>query len=73
MHEDQLFALALEARGYQAVRAGAMALKGSVTSSELRRAVIAAAYRLRRDSSETSRDARMEVMARIAEFADACR
>ena len=68
--DDRLFRSALEARGYQAVRAGARALKGSVASPELRRATIAAAVRLRRDSSETSRDARMEVMARIAEFAD---
>jgi len=70
-HEhDRLFVLALEARGYQAVLAGAKALKGGTSGSDIRRAAIAAAYRLRRDSSETSRDARMEVMARIAEFAD---
>lgn len=71
-HEhDNLFLLALEARGYQAVRAGALALKGGTSASDIRRAAIAAAYRLRRDSSETSRDARLEVMARIAEFAEA--
>ena len=69
--QDSLFVLALEAGGYQAVRAGAIALKGSAASRALRRAVIAAAYRLRRDSSETSRDARTEVMARIADFAEA--
>ena len=68
---DDLFSLALEARGFQAVRAGARALKGSVPGSGIRGAVIAAAFRLRADSSETSRDARMEVMARIAEFAEA--
>ena len=67
---DRIFVLALEARGYQAVRAGAIALKGGTTVSDIRRAAIAAAYRLRRDSSETSRDARLEVMARIAEFAE---
>ncbi len=68
---DDLFLRALEARGYQAVRAGALALKGGTSPGEIRRATIAAAFRLRRDSSETSRDARMEVMARIAEFAEA--
>lgn len=69
--EDRLFRAALEARGYQAVLSGAKALKGGTSAGETRRAAIAAAYRLRRDSSETSRDARMEVMARIAEFAEA--
>jgi len=69
--DDALYAAALEATGYQAVRAGARALKGATASGDLRRATIAAGNRLRRDSSETSRDARVEVMARIAEFADA--
>ena len=68
--QDELFLLALGAPGYQAVRAGALALKGGTSRSDIRRTAIAAAHRLRRDSSETSRDARMEVMARIAEFAD---
>ena len=68
---DDLFLRALEARGYQAVRAGAIALKRGTSRREIRRAAIAAAFRLRRDSSETSRDARLEVMARIAEFAEA--
>ena len=68
--DDALYVAALEAKGYQAARAGARALKGAAPSGDLRRAVIAAAYRLRKDSSETSRDARIEVMARIAELAD---
>jgi peptidyl-prolyl cis-trans isomerase B (cyclophilin B) len=68
---DDLFMGALEARGYQAVRTGALALKGGTSRRDIRRATIAAAHRLRRDSSETSRDARREVMARIAEFAEA--
>lgn len=67
---DNISSLALEARGYQVVRAGARALKGGVSGSDIRRAAITAAYRLRRDSSETSRDARMEVLARIEEFAE---
>ena len=69
--DDALYIAALDTRGYQAVRAGARALKGAVATNDLRRATIAAAVRLRRDSSETSRDARVEVMARIGEFADA--
>lgn len=68
--DDGLFLLALQARGYQVVRAGALALKGGTSAADIRRAAIAAAYRLRRDSSETSRDARLEVMSRIAEFAE---
>jgi cyclophilin family peptidyl-prolyl cis-trans isomerase len=67
---DNLYTDALEAKGYQAVLAAAKALKGGISGSDIRRAAIPAAYRLRKDSSETSRDARMEVMARIAEFAE---
>jgi len=69
--DDALYVAALDARGYQAVRAGARALKGATPGGALRRALVAAAYRLRADSSETSRDARTEVMARLAESADA--
>ena len=67
--DDELYATALAASGYQAVRAGALALKGGTPNADVRRALLAAAFRLRRDSSETSRDTRLEVMARIAEFA----
>ncbi len=68
--DDALFIAALGAKGYQAVRAGAHALKGIGPSPELRRTLLAATIRLRRDSSETSRDARTEVMARLSEVAD---
>ncbi len=67
---DSLYVDALRARGYQAVRAAARALKGAPTTPELRRALLVAAARLRADWSETSRDARLEVMARLAESAD---
>ena len=67
---DSEFISALQARGYQAVRAAARALKESPRGKEVLAASIAAAKRLRRDSSETSRDARMAVLDRIAEFAD---
>ncbi len=71
--DDALYVSALRATGYQAVRASALALKGSTSGADVRHAAIAAARRLRRDSSETSRDARMAVMARIAEFGDSSR
>jgi cyclophilin family peptidyl-prolyl cis-trans isomerase len=66
---DQQFIGALTSKGYQAVRAAARALKGSPGGSEAIGPLIAAERRLRRDSSETSRDARVAVMERIGEFA----
>ncbi|MDQ8153568.1 MAG: peptidylprolyl isomerase [Gemmatimonadota bacterium] len=69
--DDAIYTEALAATGYQAVRAGARALKGAAPSPELRRALVRSAQRLRGDSSETSRDARLEVLTRLAEVADA--
>ncbi|HEY3287713.1 MAG TPA: peptidylprolyl isomerase [Gemmatimonadaceae bacterium] len=69
--DDSLFIAALDAKGYQAVRAAAMALKGAPATPALRRALVQASYQLRADYSETSRDARLEVLARLAEVADA--
>src|SRR5437867_3414216 len=68
---DDAFLLALRARGYQTVRAGARALAGSPPprKSEVLVAALAAARRLRGDSSETSRDARLAVLERVAELA----
>jgi cyclophilin family peptidyl-prolyl cis-trans isomerase len=65
---DGLYKAALHASGYQAVRAGARALAGSPRGEEMLVAALSAARRLRRDSSETSRDARLAVIERIAEF-----
>src|SRR5262249_36155954 len=56
-------------KGYQAVRAGARALKGSPKSGDVAMAALAAARRLQADSSETSRDARVAVTELLAEFA----
>lgn len=67
---DSQFVAALQASGYQAVRSAALALKGAAPTRHMRHALITTAQRLRTDSSETSRDARLEVMARIAELAD---
>jgi cyclophilin family peptidyl-prolyl cis-trans isomerase len=62
---------ALSAHGYQAVRAAARLLKGSPHGTEVARAAVAAAARLRNDSSETSRDARLAVLERVNDFASA--
>jgi peptidyl-prolyl cis-trans isomerase B (cyclophilin B) len=69
--EDSVYVAGLNATGYQAVRASALALKGATPTRPMRHALVTAAQRMRGDSSETSRDARTEVMARIAEMADA--
>jgi cyclophilin family peptidyl-prolyl cis-trans isomerase len=53
---------------YAAVRAGARALAGSPRRSDVLDAALAASRRLRADSSETSRDARMELLRRVEEF-----
>jgi cyclophilin family peptidyl-prolyl cis-trans isomerase len=68
---DAAIVPALGARGYQAVRAAAVALRGSALRGLVLDAAIAAATRLRSDSSETSRDARRALVDRIAEFASA--
>jgi peptidyl-prolyl cis-trans isomerase B (cyclophilin B) len=65
---DDLYLSALSARGYQAVRAGALALAGSPRRGEVLAAALTAARRLRADSSETSRDTRLAVLERISEF-----
>lgn len=69
--DDSLYIAALHAKGYQAVRSAALALKGATPTRPMRHALVTAAQRLRADSSETSRDARTEVIARLAEMADA--
>ena len=66
---DDQYLAALGAKGYQAVRAGARALKGSPRSGDVSLAALHAALRLRADSNETSRDARQAVMELLAEFA----
>jgi cyclophilin family peptidyl-prolyl cis-trans isomerase len=68
---DDVYLSALNAPGYQTVRAAARALAGSPRKSEVLNASLAAAYRIRRDSSETSRDTRLALLARVNEAADA--
>ena len=65
---DDVYIATLSAPGYQAVRAAARALAGSARGSEVLPAAFAAARRLRADSSETSRDARLALLERIGEF-----
>jgi cyclophilin family peptidyl-prolyl cis-trans isomerase len=60
---------ALSSNGFQVVRAAARALKGSPRPTEAIAPLIAAARRVRRDSSETSRDARLALVERLDEFA----
>lgn len=66
---DAVIIAALGARGYQAVRAASVALKETPMRVAALDGAIAAATRLRADSSETSRDARRALVERIAEFA----
>jgi cyclophilin family peptidyl-prolyl cis-trans isomerase len=68
---DDVYLAALSTAGYQTVRAGARALTGSARKSEVLNAALAAARRIRRDSSETSRDTRLVLLERVNETADA--
>ena len=68
---DELYLLALDARGYQAVRAAARALAGSPRQGDVLVSALAAARRIRNDSSETSRDTRLALLERVNEQADA--
>lgn len=68
---DAVYLLALDARGNQAVRAAARALAGSTRKRDVLIATLAAAHRIRSDSSETSRDTRLALLERINEQADA--
>ena len=64
---DEAYLAALTAPGYQAVRAAARALAGSRRRGDIVAAALAALHRLRRDSSETSRDARIALLELLGE------
>jgi hypothetical protein len=68
---DDLYLATLSGRDYQAVRAAAHALAGSSRNVEVLNAALAAARRIRNDSSETSRDTRLALLERVNEHADA--
>jgi hypothetical protein len=57
--------------GYQVIRAAARALAGSARKDAVLRNSLEAASILKRDSSETSRDTRLELLKRIDETVDA--
>lgn len=57
--------------GYQVIRAAARALAGSPRREAVLRSSLEAASILKRDSSETSRDTRLELLKRIDETVDA--
>src|SRR5262245_21404978 len=65
---DDDYVAALSAPGSQAVRAAARALKGSPRGASLVGPLSASAARVAKDSSETSRDARLALVERIGEF-----
>src|SRR6185503_6346054 len=64
---DDTYLRAPDARGYQAIRAAAVALEGTPRSEDVIRAGQRVLARLRADSSETSRDARVAVADRLRE------
>ena len=57
--------------GYQTVRAAARALSGSPRRDAVLRNALQTAARLKADSSETSRDTRLELLKRVDETVDA--
>jgi cyclophilin family peptidyl-prolyl cis-trans isomerase len=67
---DDMYLRALGAGGYQVIRAGARALRGSARGADVVAAARPALARLRADTSETSRDARVALGERLKEFAD---
>jgi cyclophilin family peptidyl-prolyl cis-trans isomerase len=64
---DDLYLRALNASGYQVIRAGARALQGSPRTADIIAAAQPVLARLRADSSETSRDERVLLAQRLAE------
>lgn len=67
---DDIYLRAVNARGYQVIRAAARALKGSSRSQDVVAAARPVLARLRADSSETSHDARAALGDRLKEFGD---
>ena len=66
---DDEYLAALNAPGYQAVRAAARALAGSPRRGEVLAAAFATSRRIRGALNDPSRDARMALLERIGEFA----
>ena len=68
---DLVYVRALESRDYHVVLAAARALRGAPVTGAVRPAIVDAILRISREERQTSRDARMELLARIREFGTA--
>ena len=68
---DLVYARALGSKDYHVVLAAARALRGAPVTDSVRPAVLNALERLSREQRQTSRDPRMELLARVRERGDA--
>ena len=68
---DLVYARALGSKDYHVVFAAARALRGAPVTDSVRPAVLNALERLSREQRQTSRDPRMELLARVREMGDA--
>ena len=67
---DLVYVRALRSKDYHVVLAAARALRGAPALDSVRPAVLAALERLTKEGRQTSRDPRMELLARMREFAN---
>lgn len=68
---DRVFLRALESPDYHVVLAAARAIKGTLLPDSALPGVLTALERLSREGRQTSRDPRLELLARVDEIADA--
>ena len=68
---DLVYVRALGSKDYHVVLAAARALRGAPVTDSVRPAVLNALERLSRERRQTSRDPRMELLARVREMGDA--
>jgi len=67
---DLVYVRALRSNDYHVVQAAARALKGAPVPDSVRPAVLDALERLSKEQRQTSRDPRMELLARVREMGD---
>jgi cyclophilin family peptidyl-prolyl cis-trans isomerase/HEAT repeat protein len=67
---DPVYVRALASKDYQVVLAAARALRGAPVPDSVRPALVGALTRISREQRQTSRDVRMELLARIREVGD---
>jgi cyclophilin family peptidyl-prolyl cis-trans isomerase len=65
---DLVYVRALTSRDYHVVLAAARALRGSLSTDSIRAALIGALLRVSREQRQTSRDPRLELLARLREL-----